>query len=479
MDTIGEVQGGRRKSRRWLKVLLVLAGLALLGIAAFRMSEGSLDAQLEAKLEGYRRAGQPATLADLKPAPVDPSDNAAEAIQQASALLKLDERQEFVAQRPDPRWVQQEPELINALLAANAEPIRLAHQAAGMKGVDWGLDYADPITSAIGLRLHSKSKNGCYLLATAAHWEAQKGQDTESIARVLDVLGISRASYDPPLLVSDLVCLAEASLACKTIEGALPYWDLKDPQARQATMELMQQLLDEKGFFAMGQRVWWGERAWLVSFVATEYTRPAGMRPSVMSIVQGPLMRADLLKIMDDATQTAKACALPTWPQAQAHMPPPSGSAGAVKRFLHPLSAMGPDSRAISLQLRYQSLARRRLAATALAMALYQADHGRPVEKLSELVPDYLPALLDDPFSASGELLKLASTGLARLYSVNVDGVDQGGTDNYGPDGKGSFDSDDVVFYLAGDRPMRPLEPIPDPTSQPTDAELLEGAPRE
>jgi hypothetical protein len=77
----------------------------------------------------------------------------------------------------------------------------------------------------------------------------------------------------------------------------------------------------------------------------------------------------------------------------------------------------------------YAGLARRRIAAAALAVALYHAEHGRwPERGLAELVPAYLPALPGDPLSTCGHpVIFIADPDRPRVYSVGDDGIDDGG----------------------------------------------------
>lgn len=75
------------------------------------------------------------------------------------------------------------------------------------------------------------------------------------------------------------------------------------------------------------------------------------------------------------------------------------------------------------------SAARRCLTTTALAIKAYQAEHGgTSPASLSELVPQYLPAVPADPFQSAKPLGYLQRDGQRVLYSIGPDGVDNGGT---------------------------------------------------
>lgn len=232
----------------------------------------------------------------------------------------------------------------------------------------------------------------------------------------------------------------------------MPYWDLSDPQTRQGAEALLKELLDESDFFAAGERAWLGGRAATVDLLLNA---PRGRfcvsLEYLEDVLKAPLYQRDLLRELDNDTQMAEAVTQPSYPQAVAMLPPSVGTT-RVSRFLRPLSSIGENSWPKVVTLRYSALDRRRLAAAGLAMAMFRADHGAEAKELTALVPQYLPAVLTDPFSAEGAPIRLAGDEPARVYSVNLDGVDDGGHE-----GK-TIDSGDVAFYLAGGRKW-PLDP--------------------
>jgi hypothetical protein len=62
-----------------------------------------------------------------------------------------------------------------------------------------------------------------------------------------------------------------------------------------------------------------------------------------------------------------------------------------------------------------------------LALREFQSKHGRLPETLEELVPEHLPALPPDPFAAGQPILYRLEGSTYRLYSVGLNGVDDGG----------------------------------------------------
>ena len=93
---------------------------------------------------------------------------------------------------------------------------------------------------------------------------------------------------------------------------------------------------------------------------------------------------------------------------------------------LYPQSRNGGDAEIDALLQTYQQLER-----VGLALQRFHQEHGDYPGSLSELVPQHLASLPEDPFVRGSGGLKYLG-GLARgqrrlLYSVGPDGVDQGG----------------------------------------------------
>ncbi len=102
------------------------------------------------------------------------------------------------------------------------------------------------------------------------------------------------------------------------------------------------------------------------------------------------------------------------------------------------------------------SLAVRHLAATILAIRLYERDHaGSLPPNLNVLVPDYLPCVPSDPFaSPSAPIRFVRRSPNPFVYSVSVNGSDDVVT-GFAPTAKDddSLNSLDFVLFLS--RPER------------------------
>jgi hypothetical protein len=98
-------------------------------------------------------------------------------------------------------------------------------------------------------------------------------------------------------------------------------------------------------------------------------------------------------------------------------------------------------------------LASRRMAATAIAIRLYELDHGRRPSTLVELIGSYLPATPDDPLAPSGPIRYIPNAERPLLYSVGQNGTDDGGAYTMDSTGHAEEMSLDLPFFLDGSRP--------------------------
>ncbi|GJM24469.1 MAG: hypothetical protein DHS20C16_08840 [Phycisphaerae bacterium] len=119
---------------------------------------------------------------------------------------------------------------------------------------------------------------------------------------------------------------------------------------------------------------------------------------------------------------------------------------------LRPGMSFMPATR-LFVWLVFRAKASRRLAATALAIRLYEIDHGHRPEALAQLVPDYLDKVPEDPFAHDNKPIQYVPEAESPLlYSVGKDGVDDGGRFALRAPGVIDREKLDMVFFLNGDR---------------------------
>ncbi len=244
--------------------------------------------------------------------------------------------------------------------------------------------------------------------------------------------------------------------------------------------DLIRTLLDEQHLMEHGRLCIYGERTMeLDSVLWTVGARfrlgpsapapPAGRAASGFSpafvALYGPSFPLDALRMMRSTTRAADAFAARDYPAARALMPAELTRAYAPQVLARFLSWILLPSLDRSLTIEFRARAMRRLAATALAMRMYEVDHGRLPATLAELVPDYLPVVPEDPFDAQhGPLRYRAAAPGPLLYSVGNNGTDDAGSFTVKSSGAIDMDALDIPFFLSGDHPR------PRPTSQPASA---------
>ena len=168
------------------------------------------------------------------------------------------------------------------------------------------------------------------------------------------------------------------------------------------------------------------------------------------------MFQLDAASSLDYYTAIAEAGASDSYPAARAIMPPAPQPYSGIERTAHILSLLLLQTGDRALAINYHSMATRRLAATALAIRLYELDHGRRPRTLNPLVPQYLPVLPTDPFAPDGRPVGyFPSAPKPIVYSVGPDGNDDGGEYALRESGAVDWDAKDLPFFLDGDRPRQ------------------------
>ena len=238
------------------------------------------------------------------------------------------------------------------------------------------------------------------------------------------------------MLISVLVADATDALILTTLEPLAGELSLSDapntpspasmsvasrPAARGQVLALLSALLDEAPVRQRNREALYGEALFQIemldsllngsvslSSVTTGVapTTPAAAPMTVESVIgrlSAPLVRLDTIFGVKHMCATGDASATETWAAAQAATPPaPPPPDSPTTAVCHALSRILLPSLERSVYLQFRALALRRMAALALAIRLYQLDHGARPAQLEELVPAYLPAVPRDPFDPNG-----------------------------------------------------------------------------
>ncbi|MCH8804791.1 MAG: hypothetical protein IH986_01725 [Planctomycetes bacterium] len=454
----------------WLKRIGVAVGVLLVALGALRWWWGwEANRRFQERIAHYRALGQPVLLEDFRKPAVPDEQNAAHFLRKAAAAVTVPDSVTLTFNDilTDPRLCRQHPREARDLFEANREALRLARQARARSAVDWNIRIASPVFNILLPHL-SGQRTLSKLLCSAALYSHERRNDAEAIEILRDILRCSDAvAQDSALLISHLVSLAISAIAANGVENLAPTLRVDAVSSRLASpggiagraqvRALIAELLDERPSRAAALRAFYWERMAQLDTVQWLYLGPLGQTPWPLRFAFGPAWLLDAIDMMDRSTAFAEASQAPNWPAAKDLFPTEPELDSGFDRLVQLMSSILWPALERSIESCFHALTKRRMAATALAIRLFELDHGRRPERLSELVPEYLPALPGDPFAdAGGTLVYRPDRPSPILYSVGPDGKDDRGAYTIEEDGSLGPKRADLLFFLNGDRP-RPM----------------------
>jgi hypothetical protein len=344
-----------------------------------------------------------------------------------------------------------------------------------MPGIDWHIRMRSPLINrlnAILPDLVAQRQLSKALCAVAAHNHVVDN-DEVAIEVIRDALHQAVTLGRHPAVVSVLVAIATQALVVSRIEDCVH--DLRvghSPGASpQQVRGLITELLDEQPLRDGLRGAMLGERAYLLDtvqymvgllkFFKSLSPDDLGEMPlldKIEAFPTTPLYETDGVQMMKETSLMLEACAESNWPDAYKILKPLEEQWESLQRrtgrLMRPLGHVSmPHSSAIIRQ-HFQILTQRRMAAIALAIRLFEIDHGHRPTELAELVPDYLEEVPPDPMSFGGSpFTYVPDAAEPVLYSVGKNGDDDGGV-LWNEEYKTYFAHEhDIVFFLDG-RPV-------------------------
>jgi hypothetical protein len=177
--------------------------------------------------------------------------------------------------------------------------------------------------------------------------------------------------------------------------------------------------------------------------------------PRAVTFTLKPALLADTLFAVKHHDRMAQALKAETWPGALTRMPRAPRPVDIVDEWTHMLSTVFIASFDRAIVLHYRTVAIRRMAGLALAIRLYELDHGERPTELSALLPDYIDALPIDPFGDGERTFGYLPDALwPRIYTVGPNGTDDAGEIGFHPSGGVHWDHLDPPFFLDGAGPQ-------------------------
>lgn len=449
---------------RFNRILLIVMALVVVGLPLSHFLWGVWAAhRLNQVLEALRAAGEPMQADQLRLDSLPDAQNAsldylaaANSINDRTPQWKLVDL--ALCKEFEPPLTDSEKGTIHAIVSQDASALSLAAAARGKRAGGWKDLPAS--TASLSLRYVESTRRLCQLLCFAAMDAHAGGDDQKSVDFLGDALAEADAAEQRPTLIGHLVAIGCTAKASDEIGRMAADLRIGANGLSRTQITSLIATLQNEGPMNEGEKLCWrserlfGLRAFQgVSTGIWSWTGSGATTPSAsptdlakLGYLVKPIELTDARLYLEYMQQVMIAGTAPDWPTARRQMPtqlPAMVDAHPIYHLLLRIILPPYDKAA---QADYGAKAHRRLATVALAVRLYAADHdGQLPRKLDDLVPAYLPAIPIDPFSGSPLKYKADPP---RIYSVGVDGVDDGGipTD---PDGNSYHqEHGDSVIYL-------------------------------
>lgn len=395
--------------RWWLatRLLLTAAALAVIIAPLWLAWDHVASRRLAARIALLRSQGEPIFRADFVPPPLPDDQNAAVLLKAAGAAVPEDPACPNSSNLTFPDYPPFPPpwrSMIDAAMAANAQPLRLAREARSRNDAVWLQVPPAPIEAHLGadLTFLNSQRALANLLADAAMADHIDGNDAEAIERIRDVFHqadmLDRHNF---LLINRLVSIGIDAVAQARLQvicsdnlriGDAPVataHGVVRPARAAVIRQLIRYLLDDRPQQVAIRNAILGERMMLLDLASDA---------AAHSLLLRPMLQLDEVHVLDRDELYLQAARQPAWPAtgATAVAVPPD-----VPRVSRPVSQQNFFGRSGDrfLLTNFRVMADRQALAAILALRLYQADHGHWPRRLGELVPRYLPAVPVDRFS--------------------------------------------------------------------------------
>lgn len=465
----------------WLKRLLIGGGVLLLALLVLRTWWGwEAQRRLDAQIAVYVARGEPIYPEDFDTEPIPDDQNAAKFLKDAAAALNLTmEQNNNVGQwYLDVGDVAEHLDEIRKMVDAHAPALQLLRKGRHASMTDWGVKFRTPVMSTMLPSLSAQRMLAKFVWLDVL-MKHQTGDDAAAVELLRDVTAQAKIMDRHPTLIAHLVAIAIDALAVNAIESIAPQLmveglensptRLATPANREQLLRLIEDLADDTALASAARQTMMGERMFhldMFQIVLNDgasigaITSFGGMGlPSLLVRVAKypvePLLRLDALHALRLLTPSVDAIGRTDWGQLQASLPDEAPPDSLIDALSHPLSRIIIPSLGRAFLLHFRSLAGRKMAATALAIRLYEVDHGKRPETLTQLVPDYMRKLPVDPFASDGRALAyLPEAHPPILYSISQDAEDNGGEFTFRRE-NGGVDREklDQPFFLDGVRP--------------------------
>jgi hypothetical protein len=439
----------------WLKRVGLGIGVVVALAVGLRIVLGIIAGRaLERRITSYHAAGEPILPEDFDSRQVPEDENAVPLLERAEAAWQLPaDVPEAMLEIRDLTTARSWRNGIRRGIEANQKGLALLREARSRRGTDWGIRLTSPLQAWVAPK-HESLRRLLKLASLSAIDHHLAGNDDQAVQVLLDVLDSSRRLEHVPSEVGHMWALSAAARALPVVEAISPALMIGGGEGengpaeksvgRDEVLALIRMLLDENA-----------AEAGLV--LAACFLRAADYdqrrRPGDRDLLLRPVWQLDMVEMFDWNTGLVRAAGAAGYAESQSRLAAVGEPASLPRSVLWPLLPYVTDLDN-ARQIHWKNLAERRMAAAALAIRLFELDHGRRPAALAELTTDYLPSIPRDPFATGSEPLAYRPAAEKPvLYSVGPDGRDENGRVVIDGLGVERWRDGDIVFYLAGDRP--------------------------
>ncbi len=465
-----------RSKPHWVKKVLLGAVIIIVLQISFRVWWGfDADRALQLEIDRIVASGEPIYPEDFDPSSrISDEDNAARVYVRASKALRVGPT-DYGLLRDIAKSIERvNPHLsqLKALATKNEVALDLMRRARPMESTNWDVRQRTPMYAFMDDRLDAMRQLSQLAYASALLCiEERRSLDAFDLIEAMAAMARSVSAH--PTLIGNLKSMAYYGLVIQTVEAGLPKLQISSDREtvaesripRSRIEALIHELSDEHHVQDGFVRAVQVERAGIVDSIhAVAYGK---LRPSSMVEILGSKLQFDIVvltfrpALLKDARfsllrldQAVRAAKEETWPASAAALPHEYPQFRWLDFWRHYLSNLWEPAINRSVLLHFRHLAELRMACIALALRLYEFDHGKVATSLDELVPDYLPAVPIDPFGDGEQALGyVRDIARPRLYSIGPNGIDEEGRVTFRGNGKLNYDRFDIPFFLDGSRP--------------------------
>lgn len=452
---------------RWLWRSLVGLALLIVGLVALRLAWGLYaEWRLSAKIAEYRAAGEPVYPEDFARPSLADEDNAAVFIRAAAGQTSnpdFPNGLSMIDATSDPDLLIDYPDAAEHMVAANGAALVSLASVRMASGCDFGpidrIGYSPTqfnedqairrlvqIAAVVSLHAHL-SRNDAYAIETM--------RDAITISNLIHKRGGIMGYLTAMSPMHGVTALLEFILPELLDDSGTRYMNANNA-SRRSLIALTSELWNDQREEDSWRYAWQTECARDLMYLRYSVagtlenlspTTVPSWRGPVFAALFAPQWQLSALRRLKIAEQLSWDVNVSDWQRLRRTEDPKPISVG-VREIDAWLRSYHADSQKRFVQLHLGDLLRRRFAATAIAIRLYQLDHGRRPATLAELVPTYLHNVPRDLFAPGDVPIGYIGTGRQpRLYSVGTDGIDHGGIEPRPGDGYRGNNAD-ILFQL-------------------------------